>query len=388
MKKNGPNLEGCKQVKTAICHVAAFLLCLFCSKAQCMPGVDELGFCAKCASGVMRYDTVLPLSNGTFVARLGNQWFHSTNKGMRHFLSEDLTAQSYGVFTEQYSHYLNLRIGSHNRWFDTAASYRELNYPNVWVSDFGKSMYGRVGSVWLVANPSGTMVELKCDSIHDAAWPYAIVVTQGRFIVLRIPDSTVLLENIEEIRFVGSETVLLQTSKNGMAFTSQLFHLSTRTQIALQYDTVDIVGPRILAKESDGSVILDSLGDTVLRTDRGVEIMDCNNSRAVVLKADGEVALVNYKGVQLNSIRLQALFLGRHGFHIGIVRNERSICILNDDGDVVVPLGRYYPIRNSAGRELHDLSANGVLLVANESGQSILLQVTQERYRELHCGKK
>ncbi len=319
----------------------SFNLCF----GQCLPGVDKSGFCMTCKSRVTRCDTIVPIGHGTYIAKVNEEWYHVRDDSMYHVLTVSPSKYPQSVYAEQFSHYFNLRIGSSDHWYDMDSGYKEMPFSEMYVSDMGKSMIGRIASKWSILTPRGETHEIRCDSLNDAVWPYADVVLDNERMIVNYQDERVLLKNVLDARFVGVESVLYRTTQDLELHQWQLVHLPTERRMTLRYDTIDVEGDHMLGTVSKRTVLLDSLGNVLFRSGEGQIILRYNHNRIAIWRNRGEVAFVDYAGRQINTKPLDSVEPASYGIHLCSEPHDSSICVLDDNGAVIVPSGRYYAVK-------------------------------------------
>ncbi|CAN5422688.1 hypothetical protein BH10BAC6_BH10BAC6_06640 [soil metagenome] len=367
------------------CSVLLHTFCAVACYGQCVPSVDSNGFCLTCDSASYRCDTILPLYNGGFIIRIQEKWFHANGANLTILLSSSETRFAY---YNQFSHYLNLRVGSEDKWFDVANHYEVVPFSKMSVPDVPTCMYGLIGSKWSVIAPSGSIRTVKCDSLVDATWTCAIVQNNERRSLMRLDDSVMLLNDLGEGQFVGDGAVMYRFKTDTSRDYWRLYQMPSGINSTLRYDTIRVFDRYMVGRLADHDVLLDSRGVVLFETKPQEYIRECNRNRLEIYRNGGrEAYMSDLGGRQLNQIALQSVWLGSTVYHIGFSTGDQSICVLNDDGVMVVPFKLYYSIRIIRGRVLFGINAGGILLAENASGSLVYLQITPNGYRELHCGQ-
>lgn len=372
-------------MKILFYSVLLHALCIAACCCQCVPSVDNGELCLTCDSVSYKCDTILPLNHGGFVIRIHEKWFHATAMNLVYLLSSSETRSPH---TDQYSHYLHLKVGREDAWFDAANKYEVMPFRNMSVPDVPACMFGLIRSSWSIVAPDDSTRNVQCDLLVDATWNNAIVENNGRRSLVRLEDSVMLLNDLGEAQFVGTEAVLYRLKSDTSRSYWRLYHLQSGVISTLRYDTVRVFDALIVGSTTDHDVLLDSRGVIQFETTSKEYIRECNDHRLEIYKDGGrEAYLSDLDGTRLNTIAFESIWLGSGPYYISFEKQEKSFCVMNDNGKVIVPSKLYYPIRTSWARVLYGITESGILLAENASGSLVYLQITSSGYRELHCGQ-
>lgn len=362
-----------------------------CCQSQCLPGSRNDVHCVTCDSVEIRCDTVIVLDDGSLLTRTQENWSHVRGTTTQLLLKAPATKD---ITASVFSHYLHLRVGRSSAWYDVSKNYAIAPFAHVRPNEYATALYGRIDSRWSLVHPNGEVRVVDCDSIIDATWNCAVIVKSDKRIAVRLSDTAVIVPEYENMQFVGENTVLYRTITDAQRKEWRLQMVANGFVRILRYDTVVVFGTHLVGRMPDHDVVFDSVGQKLFATKYYEKVEDCSQNRVVISQKNrSNWYLSDLHGVRLNAVDVDRIYVGKYGFHIASLTNDRSLCVLNDNGDVVVPHGLYYPAlyhpnKHNTWRIIEGVAANGIVMMDDKNGQRVFLQVTPTGYRELRCSER